>query len=226
MERFAALLQASLQRGATELLVRRNGEFVRVTLQGQPACGGELSLLSSNEQNAWSDGDHVAITTGMLRLAHSDDEVAFVVAHEMSHNMLGHSRSSASQIFGARHSEIAADQMAVGLMTYAGYQPESGIRFLETARRKYWWSISLDHPGFGSRIRAVTAAIAALPSPGWQLAAASTRAVPVSDVAFPKLTASAPTPTLPASSTPAQVATASAPYARQAGTLSLARFEN
>lgn len=219
MERFAAFLQGLLQSGSAELLVRRSGSFVKVMLQGERACGGELSLLSSNEENAWSDGDHVAITTGMLRLAHSDAEVAFVVAHEMSHNMLGHSRSSASQIFGARRSEIAADQMAVGLMSYAGYQPESGISFLETARRKYWWSISLDHPGFGSRIRAVTAAIAALPSPDWQLAAASTRAVPASNVA-------GTAPTRPAPSAPAQVATASAPYGRPAGTLAFARFEN
>ena len=172
MERFAAVLQSSLQTGATELLVRRNGAVSRVMLQGQAGCGGELSLLNSNEQNAWSDGNHVVVTTGMLRLAHSDDEVAFVVAHEMAHNMLGHSRSGASQIFGARRSEIAADQMAVGLMTYAGYQPQSGISFLETARRRFWWSFSLDHPGFGTRIRAVAAAITALP-PSWQLAAAS-----------------------------------------------------
>jgi hypothetical protein len=183
LERFGAFLQATLQTGPTELLVRRSGAFVRIMLQGQPGCGGELSLLNSNEQNAWSDGNHVAITTGMLRLAHSDAEVAFVVAHEMSHNMLGHSRSSASQIFGARRSEIAADQMAVGLMTYAGYQPESGISFLETARRKYWWSFSLDHPGFGSRIRAVTAAINALPSSSWQLANVSPTARPQMETA-------------------------------------------
>lgn len=174
MERFAAFLQSSLQSGATELLIRRNGAVSRVMIQGEAGCGGELSLLNSNEQNAWSDGSHVAVTTGMLRLAHSDDEVAFVVAHEMAHNMLGHSRSSVAQIFGGRRSEIDADQMAVGLMTYAGYRAESGISFLEAARRKFWWSISLDHPGFGSRIRAVTAAIDALPTSRWQVAAAST----------------------------------------------------
>src|SRR4051812_24896369 len=137
MERFAAFLQAALQSGATELLIRRNGAFMRVMLQGKPGCGGELTLLNSNEQNAWSDGNQVAVTTGMLRMAHSDDEIAFVVAHEMSHNLLGHSRSTASQIFGARRSEIAADQMAVGLMTYAGYRPAGGISFLETARRRF-----------------------------------------------------------------------------------------
>jgi predicted Zn-dependent protease len=109
----------------------------------------------------------------MLRMARSDDEIAFVVAHEMSHNLLGHSRSAASQIFGGRRSEIAADQMAVGLMTYAGYQPAGGISFLQTARRRFWWSFSLDHPGFGSRIRAVTAAISALPASRWQVAAAT-----------------------------------------------------
>jgi hypothetical protein len=174
MDRFAAFLQSTLQTGATELLIRRNGAVSRIMLQGEAGCGGELSLLNSNEKNAWSDGTHVAVTTGMLQLAHSDDEVAFVVAHEMAHNMLGHSSSGTSQIFGARRSEIAADQMAVGLMTYAGYRPQSGVSFLETARRRYWWSISLDHPGFGSRIRAVTAAIDALPTSRWQVAAVST----------------------------------------------------
>jgi hypothetical protein len=178
MDRFAAFLQSALQSGGADLLIRRNGTVSRLTLQAEAGCGGELSLLNSNEQNAWSDGTHVAITTGMLRMARSDDEVAFVVAHEMAHNMLGHSSSGASQIFGARRSEIAADQMAVGLMTYAGYRPESGVSFLETARRKYWWSISLDHPGFGSRIRAVTAAISALPPSRWQVAAASAPVAP------------------------------------------------
>jgi predicted Zn-dependent protease len=174
MERFGAFLQATLQTGATELTIRRHGVVSRVMLQGEAGCGGELSLLNSNEQNAWSDGNHVAITTGMLRMARSDDEVAFVIAHEMAHNMLGHSQAGASRIFGGRRSEIAADQTAVGLMTYAGYRPESGISFLETARRKFWWSsLSLDHPGFGSRIRAVTAAITALPPLSWQVAAAT-----------------------------------------------------
>lgn len=188
MERFTAFLQASWQHGSTELLIRRGGAVSRVTLHGEAGCGGELSLVNSNEQNAWSDGSRVAITTGMLRMAHSEDEVAFVVAHEMAHNMLGHSRSGASLIFGARRSEIAADQMAVGLMTYAGYQAESGVSFLETARRKYWWSISLDHPGFGTRIRAVTAAISALPPSNWQVASAS---VPV---AQPKMETAGFTP--------------------------------
>ena len=174
MERFAAFLQSALQQGSADLLVRRNGAIMRVTLKGEAGCGGELSLLNSGEQNAWSDGSRVAVTTGMMRLAHSDDELAFVVAHEMAHNLLGHSRSSVSQIFGARRSEIDADQMAVRLMTYAGYQPESGINFLESARRRFWWSISLDHPGFGTRIRAVTAAISALPPQRWQVAMAST----------------------------------------------------
>lgn len=202
MERFAAFLQSTLQTGATELLIRRNGVVSRVTLQGEAGCGGELSLLNSNEQNAWSDGNHVAITTGMLRMAHRDDEVAFVVAHEMAHNMLSQSRLRASQIFGAKRSEIAADQMAVGLMTYAGYRPESGINFLKTARRKYWWSISLDHPGFGTRILAVTAAISALPAVRWQVARAS------------------------ASVGNAPVAATSAGYTPAPGTLAFASFEN
>jgi S1-C subfamily serine protease len=169
MERITALLEAALRNGATQLLVRRGGTLMRVTLQADRGCGGELSLIDSGDTNAWSDGQQVAVTTAMAQLANDDDEIAFVIAHEMAHNILGHSRTSSDGIFGfsfglsrSRQSELAADQLAVRLMSGGGYNPEGGIDFLEIARRRFWWaSFSLDHPGFGRRIQVVSAAIAA-----------------------------------------------------------------
>jgi peptidase M48-like protein len=172
---FSELLSASLQHGATDLLVRRNGRQLTLRLHGQAGCGGDVTLANSATLNAWSDGRHVVVSSAMAQMARSDDELAFVIAHEMAHNSLGHAGSSAGDargLFGLlglgaariKRMEIDADSYAVALMSAGGYAPEAGISFLQNARRRLWWSVSLDHPGFGRRMQIVGAAIARLPS--------------------------------------------------------------
>jgi hypothetical protein len=164
-EQFNATIQQVLTYNHdTELLVRRAGTLLRVPILAKYGCGGKMALTSSSTRNAWSDGKHVVVTTGMTDFSRSDDEIAFVIAHEMAHNILGHSRSDgrARGIFGfarIKRGEIEADAYAVRLMSNAGYHPTGGIRFLENARRRMWWNISLDHPGFGQRIKIITAAM-------------------------------------------------------------------
>jgi predicted Zn-dependent protease len=61
-------------------------------------------------------------------------------------------------IFGvarSRNYELEADGYAVRLMNGAGYQPTAGISFLRRSQQRLWWAFSLDHPGFGSRIKTV-----------------------------------------------------------------------
>jgi predicted Zn-dependent protease len=103
-------------------------------------------------------------------MARSDDELAFVIAHEMAHNILGHLSSSGRDsraLFGLlfasggpTSAESQADAAAVSLMDKGGYAPEAGMSFLQSAKRRMWWAMSFDHPSFGSRIRTVAQAIA------------------------------------------------------------------
>ena len=173
-EQFAATLSAALSTSPTPLLVRRGGQLLRLTIAGQPGCGGDVILSNSSDLNAWSDGTRVVVTTAMMRQAASDDELAFVIAHEMAHNILGHASMNDGSLglfsllgFGSsrvRRMEIDADSYAVPLMNAGGYTPVGAISFLETARRRMWWSdLSLDHPSFGRRISIVTSAINRLP---------------------------------------------------------------
>jgi Zn-dependent protease with chaperone function len=167
---FAALLAGARPSGAVQLLVRRNGQLRSVEITPEAGCGGDVALANSSQLNAWSDGAHVVVTTAMNRLARSDDEIAFVIAHEMAHNILGHSQGAGQRrgIFGgiakARRDETDADSFAVGLMSRGGYQPEGGITFLRTVGRRLWWALSLDHPTFDRRVRTVSTAIAELPA--------------------------------------------------------------
>lgn len=164
MEQFHAIVDRTLNTGETKLLVRRDGRLLRLAMQAQHGCGGKLALTSSSTMNAWADGKHVVVTTGMTGLSRSDDEIAFVIAHEMAHNMLRHSIADGRSrgFFGfsrIRRGEIEADAYAVRLMKVAGYQAAGGVSFLQNARRRFWWSFSLDHPSFGRRIKTVSAAI-------------------------------------------------------------------
>lgn len=168
---FHRLLSMSLAAGPTGLTVRRAGQIIRLTLTGVAGCGGIVKFVDSGSVNAWSDGRHVVLNRGIVDMAGSDDEVGFVMAHEMAHNILSHSTAGGGQsqaIFGQlfgiaspRNSETQADIAAVSLMRAAGLDPAGGMRFLATAQRRMWWaSLSLDHPGFGSRMRNVAQAIA------------------------------------------------------------------
>lgn len=166
---FAALLAATRPAGAVEITVRRHGRLQTLKLSAQAGCGGDVALANSSQLNAWSDGTHVVVTTAMTKLARSDDEIAFVIAHEMAHNILGHAKVAGQRrgIFGgitqARRDETDADSFAVNLMSRGGYQPQGGIAFLRTVGRRMWWALSLDHPTFDRRIRTVSNAIAAMP---------------------------------------------------------------
>lgn len=171
-DQFAGILSAALAKGPASLLVRRARQLLRLTMQGQAGCGGNVVLSTSSNLNAWSDGRRVMVTTAMMQQAANDDELAFVIAHEMAHNILGHAQNDSMGLFGllgfgsarVKRMEVDADSYAVPLMNAAGYSPFGGIAFLEGASRRMWWSdLSLDHPSFGRRIKIVTAAIGRLP---------------------------------------------------------------
>ena len=199
VEKFTRVLQSALRDGPAQLTVRRQGAIVKKTLAPQLGCGGEVALLKSRRLNAWSDGDRVIVTTSMMKLARSDHELAFVIAHEMAHNNLGHSEHSSRGIFGiklgGKRQELAADYMAVWLMTQGGYKAEGGIGFLSSARRRLWWNMSLDHPGFGRRIKHVAGAIkSAEGSPVWERAHSKAPDTQAADVPQGQALALGPTP--------------------------------
>uniref|UniRef100_UPI00260D4479 M48 family metallopeptidase n=1 Tax=Novosphingobium sp. TaxID=1874826 RepID=UPI00260D4479 len=140
---FERLLDAALVVGPATLTLRRGGSEQTMTLTGIPGCGGKPVLYDRGGLNAWSDGKAVAVTTAMMRFAKTDAELAFVVAHEMSHNVLGHAdklrgKSMLLASFGIgsgkiKRSEIEADQMAVELMIAAGYPVEGATSLLRRA---------------------------------------------------------------------------------------------
>ena len=77
-----------------QLDVVRRGRPHTLNLWAVPACQFSVELIESDRINGIADGRHVGITTGTMRFVDSDDELAWVVAHEIAHNVLEHSQNA------------------------------------------------------------------------------------------------------------------------------------
>jgi membrane-associated protease RseP (regulator of RpoE activity) len=107
IKRVSEILQTKATRDGASVSVGivRNGALQRLDVPLDIACSYGTTVLQSSELNAFADGTTVYVTTAMMRFA-SDDELATVVAHEISHNAMGHTKkkqqnATVGAIFGA-----------------------------------------------------------------------------------------------------------------------------
>ncbi|MBL7543370.1 MAG: hypothetical protein JNL11_06110 [Bdellovibrionaceae bacterium] len=90
-----------------------------------------------------------------ISLAQSDDEIAYVIAHEITHVIKFHSGISSEE---KKRDELEADQNAVHLVVKAGYNPNAGPNLIYKVNesRKVFHRISgfvvkdLDIPEYGT----------------------------------------------------------------------------
>ena len=68
-----------------------------MNLWAVPTCQFSVELIESDWINGIADGRHVGVTTGTMRSVGSDDELAWMVAHEIAHNVLNHSQNTRSR---------------------------------------------------------------------------------------------------------------------------------
>ncbi len=148
-------------------LKRESGERATVWLKGTLACDYRAAVVAGDAVNAFADGQHVIITTGMLRFAGSDDELALVLGHEFAHNALAHVRQMKAQTFGgllldmavgvftgvntgglfssmgrvifSKQFEADADYMGLYMAARAGYEIKIAPNF--------WRRMAVEHPG-------------------------------------------------------------------------------
>ena len=149
--------------------------------------GDDLALIREGGADAWSDGRYVAVTLAMVDLADDDSELAFVVAHEMAHN-IAQDAARKNPLGGlllqfglgaarVKQAEIKADTVAITLMASADYDLAAPERLLSKAARTRPLDLAITHPGIARRISAVRQAVAARSAP----ALARIQALPSSD---------------------------------------------
>lgn len=162
--------------GAAVVEVRRGGAPATFRIEGEQGCASRFQVVPSRRANAYADGTYVRVTTPMVGHAADDQELAWLLAHEFAHNVLGHrDRLDAEDVergffgnFGRsarliRETEMEADRLSVYLLDRAGFDPEASIRFSSTfGRRGLNFLGSPTHPNWRRRIEMFRAEIAAI----------------------------------------------------------------
>ena len=148
------------------LKIARGDQVQQIPVKGVNACKYPVVLQNADIVNAFADGNQVVITTGMIRFAESDTELALVVGHEISHNALGHIKKKTvsaipgmildiaismftgvrSNIFSSMTSqtfsqefEAEADYAGLYIAARAGYNLKGAANF--------WRRMAAEHPG-------------------------------------------------------------------------------
>lgn len=104
---------------------------------GAPAslrlCGYPVKIEAMAERQASTNGRRIRITTGMLRFFGHEDELAFVLAHELSHILLGHAGAFNGR--SPRAVEMEADRLGIRIASKAGFDTEIAAKFPERLAR-------------------------------------------------------------------------------------------
>lgn len=123
-------------------------------------CDYDVAIINRLGLNAFTDRDHISITWDLVNFAQNDAELAFVIAHEVAHNLLGHQlpRDPADR----QELEIEADYVGLYLVARAGYDPEPAANLLRRMEDMlpHRISTSQTHPTFAGRYRAAQATLA------------------------------------------------------------------
>jgi beta-barrel assembly-enhancing protease len=136
IESVRAEIQGLLESGEGAQLTLATADGER-TLHLQPTlvCKSDFWVDVRKRRDAGADGERVRVTSGLIDYVLDNDELAAVVAHELSHNLLGHrdrinaAKSGKTRLVKATEEE--ADRLSVWLMANAGYDPEAAITFWE-----------------------------------------------------------------------------------------------
>ncbi len=102
---------------------------------GLELCGYPVQVEHTVELHASTNGQRVRITSGMLGFFESDDELAFVLAHELSHILLGH--AGAFNGLSPRSAEEEADRLGIRIVLAAHFDTERAAEFPERLVRSY-----------------------------------------------------------------------------------------
>ena len=122
---------AGVALGRTEVGLIPNLETVRAEPGNKAVaarCRYPIELSDRTMVYASTNGSSIRITAGMIAFASNDSELAFVLSHELAHDLLGH----AGAFHGGNHQrmELEADYVGIYITARAGYDVETASRFL------------------------------------------------------------------------------------------------
>jgi hypothetical protein len=170
------------------MTVERKGATREVQVPVTRACAFGIELGNADNVNSYADGSRVLVTRGMIGFTQSNDELAYVLASGMAHNLLGHPaslrltntlgsmidnlvsvRPDTSLLIGSggikstpADMDAAADELAVYMVARAGYDidhmDDFWQRFAAAHPATEMNGYTANHPATSARIAAITKA--------------------------------------------------------------------
>ncbi|KAF3998472.1 M48 family metallopeptidase [Glaciimonas immobilis] len=172
-ERLAALMLGPLvnRNVAIDLGLVRKGNNVDLKVLLTRACAFGIELGNTENVNSFADGRRVLVTSGMVKFAKTDDELAYVIAREMAHNSLMHVvrqrmtatmsgiidnlirvRPDTSSLSGGegvkpytQQLDLAADKLALYMVARAGYKIDTAAAFWQRLATQYPVNVTNGH---------------------------------------------------------------------------------
>jgi predicted Zn-dependent protease len=148
------------------VIVERDGRILEFKMEGVLCSKYFMILAPSDQINAFSDGNNIVVYNGMMRFTENDDELAFVVAHEIAHSVQGHVQKKTGNVLlgsildalilgttgistggifgrlgGAAYSksfEFEADYAGLYIAARAGHDVSGAVNF--------WRRLAAEHP--------------------------------------------------------------------------------
>lgn len=178
------------KQAALNMTVARNGGNQTLNVPVTRACAIRVHLGNADNINSYADGQRVLITRGMMNFAQSDEAIAYVLAKDIAHNVLGHAgamRNTAavgsmidnlvrtkpdlSLLIGSgglkpvpQDLDTAADNLALYMLARAGYSIERAKPFWQRLATQYPASVmngyTALHPATTVRLAAIDKTVA------------------------------------------------------------------
>jgi hypothetical protein len=169
--------------------IERRGSERQIAIPVTRACAFGIEVGNADNVNAYGDGARVLVTRGMIAFTRNDDELAFVLAKTMAHNMLGHPATQRNQatigsiidnlrsinpdtsmLIGSggikampAEADAAADRLGIYLAARAGYDVADAPAFWRRLAEAYPPSVlngyAANHPALPARMAAVERAL-------------------------------------------------------------------
>ena len=138
-----------------------------------------VTVLKTTLPIAYSSGSGIiSVSRGLIRSLKTEGELAFVIAHEMAHELAGHTKDYLGEKNGVDASlsesiELEADNLGVGILALSGYDPRVAVPGLvnsykalkRTERALPSRSANERYPDLNRRLYALQSEIAAS---GWR----------------------------------------------------------
>lgn len=168
------------------ITIERDGILHALTVPLTRACGFRVELGHTDKVNAYSDGQRILITRGMMRFTQNDSELAYVIGKEMAHNVLNHARTLQTTATNrkiidnliqvtpktgyvgkprpmTRQFDVDSDTLGLAMALRAGYDIDAAVDFWTRLTRAYpassIGSYTAGHPNSRARLETMPRAV-------------------------------------------------------------------